>query len=116
MHLFTMRYYSFSFASADLFFSDLPSIFRLFLFLFVFFAGAVTYCSKACQRQHWAQEGGHKKRCNSKNPLANPYFYQQAEINYRTLRFCVDDFQAGPDQPLDPPAGDDYELARELWK
>ena len=78
--------------------------------------GAVSYCSKPCQREHWAQDGGHKKRCNPKNPLSQPYHYVPKEINYQTLRFCVTDFQSGPDQPLDPPLGEDYDFARELWK
>ena len=88
----------------------------MFLLVYLFTLGAVAYCSKTCQHEHWDQEGGHKKRCNSKNQLSDPYIFTPAEINYQTLRFCVTDFQAGPDQPLDPPLGEDYDFARELWK
>ena len=32
------------------------------------------------------------------------------------MTLSLTDFQAGPDQPLDPPLGEDYDFARELWK
>ena len=118
--------------------------------------GAMRYCSKACQREHWRAPGGHWKRCNpgkttfllfqflflvflhflphvyffrlsfshthtyhsaiSANPLAKPYIFDPPDTVYRTVVWRVSDFQEGPDQPMDPPPGEEWDFIREMWR
>jgi hypothetical protein len=50
------------------------------------------------------------------NPLAQPYYFEVPDLQYRDRVWRVSDFQAGPDQPMDPPPGEDYDFAREMWR
>lgn len=52
----------------------------------------------------------------SENPLATPYYFEVPDLQYRQRTWRVSDFQAGPDQPMDPPPGEDYDFAREMWR
>jgi len=73
---------------------------------------AVIYCSRECQLAHWEAPSGHKKRCNADNLAARPRGpkWELPETRYLHSRWAVEDFQKGPDQPMDPPDTEEYVL------
>ena len=61
---------------------------------------------------HWEAPSGHKKRCNADNLAARPRGpkWELPETRYLHSRWAVEDFQKGPDQPMDPPDTEEYVL------
>jgi MYND finger len=70
----------------------------------------VANCSKECRRTDYPM---HKSVCQR---IIKPYTFVSLSRVFQNKSFRVEDFQKGPDQPLDPPDTEDYEDIQLQWR
>ena len=70
----------------------------------------VYYCSKECRGSHYVI---HKKTCLRS---IKPYIFDPPSRVFKKAIFTVEDFQKGPDQPIDPPDTEEFEDIQHLWR
>jgi MYND finger len=70
----------------------------------------IYYCSRECRTSHYSL---HRKVCTR---IFKPYVYKAPSRIFQNRIFRVEDFQKGPDQPLDPPDTEEYDDVQILWR
>jgi MYND finger len=70
----------------------------------------IYYCSRECRASHYSL---HRKVCTR---IFKPYVYKALSRIFHNRKFRVEDFQKGPDQPLDPPDTEEYDDVQILWR
>lgn len=70
----------------------------------------VYYCSRECRASDYSL---HRKVCTR---IFKPYVYKALSRIFQNKIFKVEDFQKGPDQPLDPPDTEEYDDVQALWR
>ena len=70
----------------------------------------ITYCSRECRASDYSL---HRKSCTR---IFKPYAFKALSRKFQNRIFSVEDFQKGPDQPLDPPDTEEYDDVQILWR
>ena len=70
----------------------------------------ITYCSRECRASDYSL---HRKSCTR---IFKPYAFKALPRKFQNRIFSVEDFQKGPDQPLDPPDTEEYDDVQILWR